>query len=109
MLIFTFSFVVCCIMFEEIREFQIEYWPIVVVCLIIYLVIAITLICFTQVSRTSPINWILLLILTLALTYTVGFITAFYSPELVGLALLLTLAGFVGMTLWAMMMPYDLT
>ena len=73
------------------------------------LVIEILIFCVTSIARSSPANIILLAVFTLCFAYLIGFICYFYEPIAVVAALLLTFAGFVGMTIYAFVTKTDLT
>ena len=85
-----------------------ENWPIIIVAIIIIITIEIVIFC-TPVGRKAPANFILLIIFTICLAYLIGLICYFQEPLMVYCALLITTAGFVGMTIYAMVTDTDYT
>lgn len=79
------------------------------VCLGIYIVLAITIICCRNVARSVPTNYILLFIFCMALSYIVSAICGTYSPEIVIMAAIMTLGVTVALTLYAMFTKTDFT
>ncbi len=65
--------------------------------------------CNKTLARSVPVNYILLLIFTLALSYIVGFITTVYEPMLVLKAAFITLIITIALTLYALTTSHDLT
>ncbi|KAJ7594492.1 UPF0005-domain-containing protein [Mycena floridula] len=57
--------------------------------------------------HSVPWNFILLGTFTLAEAFTLGVVTAFYKPEIVMQALLITLGVFIGLTLFTFQSKYD--
>ena len=109
MIAFTCWFVIMCMFFPEINKFQYKYWPILIVLFVIIITIEIMVFCCHSISRSSPLNIILLCIFTLCFAYLIGFICYFFDPIAVVAAFLLTLAGFAGMTIYAFVTKTDLT
>ncbi len=69
----------------------------------------IAVICSKKLARTVPINYILLLTFTLAISYLVGNITTHYRPELVLKAAFITLIVTIALTAYALTTSHDLT
>ena len=65
--------------------------------------------CCRSVARKSPTNYILLLIFTLSWVYTIGFICAMYSAEVVMTASLMTMVITVALTSYAFFTKSDFT
>ena len=105
----TLLFLTLCVAFPAIGDFQMEYWPIVIPAIILIIVIEISIFCFRSISRSYPLNIILLIIFTICFAYLAGFLSYFYEPMAVYSAFLLTLAGFIGMTIYAFVTKTDLT
>jgi FtsH-binding integral membrane protein len=68
-----------------------------------------TLMCSHRISRKVPINYILLLIITLGQSYMLSMICALYEPKLVFMVFLIGSVSFFGMSLYAACASYDLT
>lgn len=105
----TALFVTACVLCPQIGEFQYEYWPLIIVAFVLIITIEISIFCFKSVARSSPVNVILLVIFTACFAYILGFLCYFYEPMAIYAAFLLTLAGFVGMTIYAFVTNTDLT
>ena len=109
MILFTLIFVVIVMQTPEINRFQWKYWPVLIVAIVLIITIEIMLFCCISVSRSSPLNVILLIVFVIAFAYLIGFVCYFYTPELILIALVITIAGFLGMTIYAFVTPYDIT
>lgn len=77
--------------------------------LILILIILIMLSCCQSLRRTVPINYILLLGLTLCFSYYLLFVCSYYTPLSVLNALGLTIAATVGLTVYAATTKTDYT
>ena len=77
--------------------------------IVLIIAIEIAIICSRTVSRSAPLNVILLGIFVVCEAYLVAYICHDYDPMLVAAALLITVAGFIGMTLYAFLTKNDLT
>jgi hypothetical protein len=69
----------------------------------------IPLFCCKSVSKSVPINYILLALFTLAQSYILFFVSACYAPEIVVTAIVLTAAVTIGLTVYAMTTKTDFT
>ena len=69
----------------------------------------ITLLCCRSVARQVPINYILLLVVTVGQSYMLSLISSEYTPDSVLRVFLMTLAGFCGMTAYALTTKYDIS
>ena len=65
--------------------------------------------CYKTVSRSVPLNYILLGIFTLAEAYMVSAITVFYNPQIILVAVVLTAAVVVSLTIYAFVTDTDFT
>ena len=79
------------------------------VCLVVFFVIEIALVCCESVRRKHPINIILLGIFTLALSGFCGCVTLYYSVDAVLIAMGSTCIITVGLTLFACQTKVDFT
>mmetsp|Transcript_26392 Transcript_26392/g.62016 ORF Transcript_26392/g.62016 Transcript_26392/m.62016 type:complete len:286 (-) Transcript_26392:75-932(-) len=75
----------------------------------IMLVVIISLACCGNVRRQYPTNYVLLSIFTLATSYLVGTISATYETQIVLLALTMTMAVTIGLTVYAFQTKRDFT
>lgn len=69
----------------------------------------ITLACCGNVRRQFPLNFICLGVFTLAQSFMLGMVTAFYRTNIVWLAVLMTGAVCIGLTIFAMQTKIDFT
>ena len=76
--------------------------------LITNLVAQITLFCNKRLARTVPINFILLFYITMAESYLLSHIVAEYTPESVFFVFVITSAGFLGMSAYAILTKRNL-
>lgn len=79
------------------------------VCLAVGLICQITLMCFGRVARSVPINYIIMLILTICESYMLSLTCAQYDPKSVFQIFLLTAVSFTGMSIYAVFTKKDLT
>ena len=77
--------------------------------MIISLIAELTLMCSNRISRKVPINYILLLIITIGQSYMLSLISAQYDPELVFTVFLISSTSFLGMSFYAYSTSQDLT
>lgn len=73
------------------------------------LVIAISLICFSDIARKVPLNYILLTLWTLCEGYLVGCVSAYFTTESVLLAAALTITVTLALTVYAFTTKTDIT
>ena len=62
----------------------------------------IILLCCRHIARTVPINYVLLLVVTIGQSYMLSLITSEYTPSSVFRVFLMTSVGFVGMTAYTL-------
>lgn len=94
---------------EELQRFMILNPAIMFVCLVVYMVCLYALVCYPKISRTVPLNYSLLFLFTLAMSYVVGFICSQYSPKIVTAAAILTALMMIGLTTYACYTKTDFT
>mmetsp|Transcript_15618 Transcript_15618/g.11362 ORF Transcript_15618/g.11362 Transcript_15618/m.11362 type:complete len:177 (-) Transcript_15618:38-568(-) len=85
-----------------------NYW-VWLVGLLVALVIEIVLICNREVARKVPTNYILLFLFTVCEAWVIASIAAYYSPEDVYEALLITAAVVILLTVFALLTKKDYT
>lgn len=113
-LAFTFG-LVCLSLFDTVRKFFIwginpeTHYILLLASIVIIIVVAIMLSCSRTLARTVPVNYILLSLFTVSMTYYLMLICAWYTPESVLFALALTIAATVGLTVYAWKTKTDFT
>jgi FtsH-binding integral membrane protein len=80
-----------------------------ILALVVYLITAIAIGCYPKVARSVPTNYILLSLLTVAISYIVGYFTVFFTPSDVILAAVLTLTITIVLTIYAFTTKKDIT
>lgn len=103
------SFFVCLTFFQSVADFFKNSPALLWTCVGIEIVLGISLICFKSLARTVPTNYILLSIWTLAMSWIVAFIAAFYDPTTVVIAACLTAAVTISLTIYACTTKTDFT
>lgn len=79
------------------------------ICLALSIAIIIPLICFQEIARKSPLNYILLFCFTGCEVYMIATACSFYSPKTVFAAAALTAAIVIALTLYACTTKTDFT
>lgn len=108
-LLFTFGIVVMATQVEEMNNFARKYPYLAFISIIIALVLSMVIMCNPGLARTTPINYILLGAYTIAEAATLFFITAQYNKDTVLIAVLLTVAITILLTLFAFQTAIDFT
>ena len=108
-LLITSFFTLWCMYSESLQKFLINQVNIFYLIIFIEVVICIVMICFRGITRSVPINYILLLIFTCAESYIVGYICAFSEPKIVFMAACMTFAIVVFLTIYAMTTKTDIS
>lgn len=65
--------------------------------------------CYSKVARSVPINYILLFVFTVSMSWVVAFISSLYSPQVVTSAAILTALMMIGLTAYACYTKTDFT
>ncbi len=98
-----------CCLDENVKTFVRANEPLVWVALLLMIVPLCILFCSKNASRKVPYNYILLLLFTICLSYTVMFAASKYDSKSVLMAAVIT-AGMVGsLTLYSMCTKTDMT
>jgi protein lifeguard len=92
-----------------LSEFLYNNIWLIYLCLGFYLVVLIMLMCFKRFARSVPVNYILLGVLTVSMSVIAAVITSCYDPYSVLIALGLTLAVTVSLTIYALTTKTDFT
>jgi hypothetical protein len=109
MLIVTFGLVCITYFVPAFRAFQIRTTWLLIVATVLMVIILYTLACFRAVARSVPWNYLLLLIFTLCMAYIVSYTTAMYTGESIIIAVGLTTAVVIALTLYAIFTTTDFT
>lgn len=108
-LLFTFAMVTLSCMNKSFSNFQIQNTAIFYLCLIASLITSITLICFRGISRSTPLNYILLGVFTFCESYLVSFICGATNPNIVLMAAAMTCGVVLALTYYAYTTKTDFT
>lgn len=108
-LIVTAAFAAPFIVLDEVKDYMEEHYYLVFVALAITVVLSIVLACCTRVARSSPMNYILLGIYTIAEAFLVGVCGARFDPMYVIYAVGTTFAIVLVITIFAVQVRYDFT
>ena len=108
-LLVTFGFVTLCVLEKNIQRFvQDNIWVMLVCWGVIFTTVILLAFC-RNVARTSPGNYVILSLLTLAMSWAVGTTASFFRAEEVIMAVGITLAMTVGLTIFSFQTRYDFT
>jgi len=98
------------IAYEDNTRLFVKSTPVLlIVALVVVFAALIAMICCENVRRTAPTNFIMLTIFTLAETYLVGASTMRFAPQDVLLAVGVTCAVVIGLTIFAFQTRWDFT
>ncbi|KAH8403059.1 hypothetical protein KR222_003762, partial [Zaprionus bogoriensis] len=108
-LLITASIAAVFVFYEPAKEWIQEQIILMFVCMGVFLIVQIMVFCCTYMARKVPLNYILLIIGTLAKTFVVSFICTHYYPKQILMALGITVIVVAALTLFAMFAPCDFT
>ncbi|KAL5287137.1 hypothetical protein ACFFRR_008210 [Megaselia abdita] len=108
-LLLTFGIVSIFAFIQGVRDFAHTHLWILWVALAVTFITMICMACCESVRRTTPMNFIFLFIFTLAESFLLGILSALYEPEAVLLAIGLTAAVCLGLTIFAWQTKIDFT
>ena len=94
---------------ESMRQFYLNKIAIFFICVVVAFILGIILICFKNIARKVPTNYILLSIWTFCESYMVAVCAATYDPTTVFIAAALTTAVTLSITLYACTTKTDFT
>jgi len=94
---------------SDVKNFQLQNKALFYLAVGVAVIISLTLFCFIQTARKVPLNYLLLLLFTLAKAYIVSFLCITTSTKVVFMALAMTCALVVGLTLYAFVTKTDFT
>ncbi|XP_066591230.1 protein lifeguard 3-like [Prorops nasuta] len=108
-LLFTTATIALFIFEESVKLFVLLHWQIWIAAMILFIVAFCTITCSVKARRNPPFNYILLCLLTLAMSYLSGFISVSYKIETVLLAAGMTSIITFLITAIATFSKFDLT
>ena len=108
-LIITFLFILISFNVKSFREFQRANTWLLWVSIVLTIVLMYALGCYKEIARKVPLNYILLLIFTLAESYVVSFISSQYDKDTVLMAGAMTVGIVIALTLYAIFTKTDFT
>lgn len=109
MLLVTFGMVAVTYFVPAVRYWQVQNYWLMIVCSVLTLIIMYVLGCFRQVARAVPWNYLLLFLFTLCMAYTVSYITAQYTGEAIIIAVGITAAVVIALSIYATCTTTDFT
>ncbi|XP_076820676.1 protein lifeguard 2-like isoform X1 [Clavelina lepadiformis] len=108
-LLFTFGIVCVFTLIDSVKEF-VQYNPgLYYAAYAVFLVMYFVLVCSVTAARKHPYNLIMLILLTIALTYMVGTISSFYDIYAVLMGLAITVGVCLTVILFSMQTKFDFT
>ena len=108
-LLFTSFFSLWCMSSDSLKKFLLENRGLFYLIFFLEIALSFTIICCKGITRSVPINYILLMIFTFAESYIVGFICAFTDPKIVFMAACMTFVIVVSLTIYAITTKIDIT
>ena len=108
-LLFTSIFTLWCMSSESLKKFLVVNKGLFYLVFLLEIVLSFTMICCKGITRSVPINYIVLMIFTFAESYIVGFICAFTNPKIVFMAACMTFVIVVFLTIYAITTKTDIT
>lgn len=94
--------------YQAIPFFQTHFY-LLIISLVVYIVCLYALGCYKSISRSVPTNYILLFMFTSAMTYMVSGVCAYYQPEVVLAAAILTAVTVGALAIYAVTTKDDFT
>lgn len=108
-LVLTAAIAVALMFTPGVPAFLLRYWWITLLLGLAYLVLVLVLTCVKRVRRTFPANLIILLLITAIMGVMSGFMCALADTDLVLIALGITVAVVLALTLFAFQTRWDFT
>ena len=94
---------------SNLRAFMIATPGLMWTAIALYITSLYALACYPKVARSVPINYILLFIFTVSMSWVVAFISSMYSPQIVATAAIMTALMMIGLTTYACFAKTDFT
>ncbi|XP_012283283.2 protein lifeguard 2 [Orussus abietinus] len=108
-LLFTAIFIGLFVFIDEFQIFMIQHWYLWIIALLGFLISYCSISCSQKARRTSPCNIILLIILTISMSYLGAVASVRYTTEIVFLAAVMTAIVTLLITIVATCTSFDLT
>jgi len=108
-LLFTFGVTILFTMYQPLKTYAQNNLAMLITAIVLTFALIIILACCGNIARSSPWNYLLLGLFTLAMSYMLGVVASFYDTFSVMFAILITIAVVVGLTLFACQTKYDFT
>jgi FtsH-binding integral membrane protein len=108
-LLVTLAFVLLFVYHQGVKNFTHRNPQLMFIPMVGTIVFVCMIACCESVRRNSPTNLIVLGLFTLCESIVVGFISSTYAPEIVLMAVAITAAIVIGLTLFAFQTKYDVT
>ncbi|XP_055341693.1 protein lifeguard 1-like [Paramacrobiotus metropolitanus] len=109
LLLITTGFIALFMFIPELHYFAATNQPMMIASMVLTFVIIIALACFQQLRRQTPVNFILLILFTLCMSWMLATVTAFYEVESVLWAAGVTAVITIALTIFAMQTKWDFT
>ena len=93
----------------QLRAFMIATPGLMWAAIALYMVSLYALACYPKVARRVPVNYIMLTIFTVSMSWVVAFISSRYSPKIVATAAIMTALMMIGLTAYACLAKTDFT
>ncbi|XP_006824270.1 protein lifeguard 2-like [Saccoglossus kowalevskii] len=108
-LIFTFA-VVCVFTFvDDVRLWVHRHYGFFILSFVVFLVVYLVIACVESLRRKHPINIIMLILLTLSLSYMAGAIASYYSTLSVVVCIAITLGVCIGVVIFSAQTKFQFT
>ncbi|XP_053606659.1 protein lifeguard 1-like [Plodia interpunctella] len=108
-LLVTICFISLFVFYFPIRMWAPQNRYMLVIAFVVYFAMAFSMICCSEVRRKAPMNLIFLGLFTVATGYMLGVITSTYNVDSVMIAVGITAAVVLSLTLFALQTKYDFT
>ena len=94
---------------EKVKTFVTTHVYLVFITMVIAFITLILLCCIKSLARTVPTNYVLLLVFTVCESYSLMYIVSYYETDIVFVALAITVACTLGLTIYAWTTKSDFT
>lgn len=105
----TLAFIALFLYHKPTQRFVANHPELFIIAIVVFIVVMIALACCGDLRRKTPVNYILLILFTLAESFFVGTISSQYKTDVVLMAIGITAAVSFGLTLFALQTKWDFT
>lgn len=105
----TLAFIALFLYHKPTRVFVAHHPEMFIVAIVVFIVVMIALACCGDLRRKTPTNYILLILFTLAESFMMGAISSRYETNVVLMAIGITAAVSLGLTIFALQTKWDFT